>query len=377
MGKKILIISPVSTHPPYAGNSKCILSYIEMLIEIGYDLYFLWVADFNSTKEEEELTRKFWKEKLTIFKLNQFHRIMKACFRYFRFNRNGYYKIDDFYPYGIKRILVKVQKNDHFDCVIVNYIFFSKILKYIIDSKKILYTHDVFTNRFQHTGNRWFSVEANEEAKALNRADTILAIQESEAIFYSYLTTSKILSVYSFFPVHETPFTGNRVLLFMAGRNPHNIEAITTFVETVFRALIPILPGIKLLIGGSICKTISHSFKEDSIEFFGEVNDLIDFYSLGDIFINPSINGTGLKIKTFEAMAYGKIVISHPHNTVGIYKKEQAPILVAQNANDYTKNLYFLFDNREKIVELKKESVNYINDLNSTVKSRFVEAIEN
>jgi glycosyltransferase involved in cell wall biosynthesis len=377
MSKKILIISPTSTHPPFSGNAKCILSYAEMLTEAGYDIFFLWVADYNSTLEEEALTRKYWKDNLTIFKLNLFHRVLKAFYRYIRFNIRGNYKIDDFHPYGIKRVLKKIQKNTHFDSVIVNYVFFSKVFKHINNSKKILYTHDVFTNKYQHTGNPWFSVTANEEAKALDRADTILAIQENEGVFFSYLTTKKVLTAYSFFPISVTPFTGRKVLLFLAGSNSHNLEAITTFIDSVFRILIPIHPDIKLLIGGSICNVISHAYQEDSIEFFGEVNDLIDFYSLGDIFINPTFNGTGLKIKTFEAMAYGKVVISHPHNTIGIYKREQAPILIAQNYTDYINHINSLFESNEKILEVKNESMKYILDLNSIAKSRFIEAIEN
>jgi polysaccharide biosynthesis protein PslH len=376
MSKKILIISPTPTHPPYSGNAKCILSYSEMLIDAGYNVSFLWVADFNCNREEEELTQKFWGNKLTIYKLNQFHRIMKAFYRYIRFNITGNYLIDDFHPYGIKRIMSKIQRNEHFDCVIINYIFFSKIFKYIPDSKKILYTHDVFTNKFQHTGNPWFSVTATEEAKALNRADIILAIQENEAIFYSYLTTRKILAAYSLFPIHETPFVGEKVLLFLAGSNSYNLAAITTFIETVFISLVQVYPEIKLIIGGPICNVISQTSYNNSVQFLGEVNDLNDFYSRGDVFINPTITGTGLKIKTFEAMAYGKVVISHPHNTIGIYNKEQAPILNAQNAMDYLNHINILFSNKEKIIELKNDSIKYIFELNNVARARFIEAIE-
>jgi hypothetical protein len=376
MEKKILIISPNATHPPYGGNSKCILSYSEMLKATGYEVSFLWVADFNSSVEEEKLTREYWKEKLTIYKLTQFHRLMKAFFRYLRFNIKGYYRVDDFYPYGIKKVLNKVQKENKFDCVIVNYIFFSKVFKYLKGPKKVLFTHDVFTNRFQQTGNPWFSVTANEESRALNRADTILAIQKNEAIFYSYLTLKKIYTVYSYFPVNETPFTGNKVLLFLGAKSPHNVEAIKDFIDNSFKQIVAAHPDIKLLIGGTICSIISNSYKDDSIEFFDEISDLKEFYSRGDIFINPTMSGSGLKIKTFEAMSYGKVIISHPHNTIGIYNREQAPILIAQSTDDYLNQINILLNDRENLRRLKNESIKYIVDLNNIVRSRFIEAIE-
>src|ERR1035437_5259678 len=377
MDKKILIISPFPTHPPYSGNSRCILSYSEMLTEAGYNVYFFWISEYDTTKEIEEQMIDYWKDKLIIFKQNLGHRLIKVFFRYFRFYRMGYFKVDDYYPFGIKKVLLRILLNNHFDCVIVNYIFLSKIFKYITDSKKLLYTHDVFTNRYQITGNKWFSVTANEESKALNRADAILAIQENEAVFSSYLTNRIVISVYTFFKLIETPFVGSKVLLYLAGNNYHNIEAITTFIDKVFRVLIPMHPEIKMLIGGSICKVINRSLGDDSIELIGEIKDSIDFYSLGDIFINPTLSGTGLKLKSFEAMAYGKVVISHPHNTSGIYNKEQAPIIVAQSLDDYVENINFLFSHKEKIIELKNESIKYIKELNSIVKERFSEAIEN
>lgn len=164
--------------------------------------------------------------------------------------------------------------------------------------------------------------------------------------------------------------------MFLAGKNPHNIEGITLFIEKIFRALIPVHPEIKLLIGGSICSVLNSNISADSIELYGETIDLKEFYSRGDVFINPTINGTGLKIKTFEAMSYGKVVISHPNNANGIYKKEQAPILLAQTTEEYLKYINLLFANSGKTMELKGESIKYINDLNVIVKSRFIEAIE-
>ena len=76
--KKILVISPVPTHPPYSGHSQCILSYSEMLMEAGYDISFLWVANQTCSTEEIKLTENFWKDKLTIYKLNLFQRLIVA-----------------------------------------------------------------------------------------------------------------------------------------------------------------------------------------------------------------------------------------------------------------------------------------------------------
>ena len=375
--KKILIVSQVPTHPPVAGNRSCILSYSSMLQSLGYPVYYLWIAGFYHSDEEEILMREFWKNHLYIFKKTLIHRVIEFFFRLLHFKRTGFYKIDDYYPYGIKKLIKEIQKKEKFDIIISNYIFLSKIFNYLHSIKKILYTHDVFTNKYQHTGQKWFSVTANEEAKALNRADTILAIQENEAIFYSYLTEKKVFTTYSYFSIVETPFIGKQVLLYLAGSNSYNIEAIQFFIESVFMPLLNTNPKIILLIGGKICNEIKNICKVDNIKIFGEVNNLIDFYSQGDIFINPTFKGTGLKIKTFEAMSFGKIIIGHPHTKIGIFKPDIAPILLAQNFKEYTIHFDSLFNDEERILDLKKKSTEYIKELNTFVSMQFVDAIEN
>jgi len=348
-----------------------------MLMEAGYDISFLWVANDNRTREQVELTKKYWNDKLTIFKLTLVHRLIVAIYRRTRFRRTGNFKVDDFYPFGLSKALLNILKNEHYDCILVNYIFLSKIFKYTGSAKKIIFTHDVFTNRFHETGNPWFSVPAEEEAKALDRADIVLGIQDSESEYYRTLTSRKVLTVYSHFRIHETPFVGKKVLLFLGGSNMHNVKAVTFFIESVFHHLISAHPELKLLVGGSVCTVLNDSIKkQDSIEIIGEVNELLQFYSLGDIVINPTAFGTGLKIKTFEAMAYGKVSIAHPHNTIGIFKKEEAPILEAVSPGDYIKHIDFLLNNKDQVLRIKYESVKYIMDLNNIVHSRFIQAIE-
>lgn len=376
MKKKILIISPVATHPPFAGNSACILAYANLLKDLGYNVSFLWIAHFDPTKEQEELSTNYWGSNFYSYGKNQVHRVFEAFFRFFHFKLKGNFKVDDYYPFGIKKFITQLQKQEAFDCVIINYIFLSGLSKYFTNSKKILYTHDVFTNKFKNTGLKWFSVTSNEEAKALDRVDITLAIQENEAIFYRYLTQKKVLTAFSYFPVSLTGYTGKKTLLYLAGPNAHNLESIDWFLNNVFKQLSNSDKEVRLLIGGGICREIESKYRNNSIIFYGEVNDALDFYEQGDIFINPTFNGTGLKIKTFEAMSYGKVLISHPHNTIGIYKKEEAPILIADNPKDYINHINSILNNESKAKELKQSSIDYINELNGVVKSRFIEAIE-
>ena len=134
-------------------------------------------------------------------------------------------------------------------------------------------------------------------------------------------------------------------------------------------------PNLKLLIGGGICKRPEIQNKGEDIELLGKINDLQNFYSKGDIFINPVFEGTGLKIKNIEALSYGKIVICHPHNIEGIFQQNKAPILIAKDSEEYATQFRKIFGSTKTISELKNKVEFYIKDYNKIVQSRFEEAL--
>ncbi|RXK87349.1 glycosyltransferase [Filimonas effusa] len=373
---KVLIISSMPTHPPIAGNRACILAYSELLISLGYDVSFLWVSSPNPSQEEVQGMNSFWGAKLIHYKRTRFQLFKEKLYRNLRFKRTGFYKVDDLFPNDLITFLKTHFQENQVDCVVVNYIFFSRAFDAFPEKvRKVLYTHDVFTDRYQKTGNPWFSTTPDEEAKALNRADVIWAIQENEASYYHYLSRSEVLTTYSFFQITETRLTEKKVLLFFSGSNQHNVEAIIFFIETIFPKLQQRFPDVKLLVGGTICDKISER-AGNGIELLGAVEDPVSFYSLGDICINPTFSGTGLKIKTFEAMAHGKIVICHPHNIEGVYNGNAAPVFLAEDANGYLAALQHLFEDREVLLQRRKAALEYITQLNDIVKDRIQSSIE-
>ena len=374
--KKILIISPGPLHPIINGSRTCTLSYCNMLKELNYDVYFLWINNYSPYKEDESISSAYWKEKQFIFYKSNLHRLIEFFSRSLNFGNNNYNKLDSLCPIGISKFIKEIKSKHHFDCVIINYIFLSKIFDLFPASKKILFTHDAFTNKFQKTGDNWFSVRPEEEMKALNRADEILAIQENEAVFFSYLTNKKIQTTFSYFPIVKTEIRNNQTLLILSGKNKYNVEGVSYFISVVFDKILVKFPDIKLIIGGAICSEIQKISNNKNITLYGIVDELLDFYKLGDICINPINNGTGLKIKSFEALSYGKPLICDSHNIIGIYKKETAPILIANSPEEYINQIEYLFLNNN-LLEFKNKTIKYINELNQEVQKCFVQAIEN
>jgi glycosyltransferase involved in cell wall biosynthesis len=74
------------------------------------------------------------------------------------------------------------------------------------------------------------------------------------------------------------------------------------------------------------------SFPEE-VQLMGIVPSPREIYQVSLFMINPMLSGTGLKIKTVEAMAHGRAIISTP---AGVEGMGRAPgVSVARTAGDF------------------------------------------
>lgn len=374
--KNILIISPTPTHPVQGGSNACILSYCELLAKKGHNLSFLWVKNFMVSDEVDLAMRAYWGNDLIVFEKNFFHKAMEALHRRLFFNRIGFFRLDSFYPWGISRLIRRVQKNNFYDTIIVNYVFLSRLFQFFTGSKRLLYTHDVFSLKYQRTGQKWFSLKTSDEKKGINRADAVLAIQTSEASFFKTLTEKPVITTYAYFESHETSFVDCDRLLYIGGSNSYNIESVLWFVNAVFSPLSKAYHrDIHLIIAGRICNELECLASEDKIELIGEVDDLASFYSKGNIVVNPTFNGTGLKIKSFEALSYGKVVVSHVHGLDGVFDPSHCPIFSCSSPSEFIEVIRSLLDNRELVEKKKKSAMQYMKMFQSEVENAFINSI--
>lgn len=115
----------------------------------------------------------------------------------------------------------------------------------------------------------------------------------------------------------------------LASENPPNRVGLRQFLEEVW-PLVRDRGGVgRLVVAGGICEAMA--FPEE-VPLLGIVPSprAIDEPSL--FMINPMRSGTGLKIKTIEAMAYGRAIVTTP---AGVKRMAPAPaVAVAGTAGD-------------------------------------------
>lgn len=302
--KNILIFSPTPSHPQNAGNRIRIYNLADHLQALGHFVHFCYYTQEGLKSEQEQAMQKKWNS-LTIIKKEMHYKL-----------RGDYYHIDDWYQDNIGSIVSNLCLEKNIDIVLVNYIFQSKLLEYLpAHILKIIDTHDKFTDRhimMQKNGLQpdFFYTVAEEEKKGLDRADIVLAIQENEAKHFRSLTRKEVIVMPHIETHHDIklkPFTHLEKIGFIGSGNSVNTKSINLFIDRFIEVLAKKY-NVELHIAGSICNKIQ--IEHPSIHKLGFVESADDFYAQMDLIINPLVLGTGLKIKSVEAIAYGVPIIS-------------------------------------------------------------------
>lgn len=308
---------------------------------MGHDLHFLYIE--AEAGGDVQSMRESWGEKFFFVPYLQpsvKSRLIKKMQKFTK--RITSISIDNWYDPALDRVLKKLHKAYRFDAVLVEYVFFSKALKLFgPDVLKVVDTIDVFSNRhermLQHgLQPNWYSAIPSEEARGLNRADVVIAISEEDRQRLSELvprkevmTVGHIVQVYQ--PPDPLPRSGK--MLFVGSSNPMNAQAVQFFVNQVLPGVKQKHPGAQLLVAGSVCDLL-----EDTSTYvkLGKVENLQPIYSEVDVVLNPILFGTGLSIKSLEALGYSRPLVTTAVGARGLSEGAGKAFLVADTPEAFT-----------------------------------------
>ncbi len=245
----------------------------------------------------------------------------------------GYHHhIDEWWDDNIGQHLKWLFQRKRFDLFFVNYTFFSKAFEFAPKGVfRVLDTHDLFTGRretFERFGvsPEFFYTNAQEETKAFDRADTVIAIKQSERELLRTMTAKQVISIPYWDHTAggaaldrisaEPQFSHDRPLRlgFIGAQNSVNIVNIRTFLKTMARYVAFYNAPVVIVVAGNVCRQIDSSY--EFVKILGRIPNIKDFYQNIDAVIAPLEFSTGIKIKVGEALAW------------------QLPVLATQNAFD-------------------------------------------
>ena len=136
-------------------------------------------------------------------------------------------------------------------------------------------------------------------------------------------------------------------LLFIGGDFWPNVEGIRWFIDYV-------LPNVSIpyalnIIGLNMEKyRIEFEKKSKSIHVLGTIDDIKPYMLSADIFIAPILHGSGMKVKTAEALSFGKTFLGLKESLVGYYdyipeELRETKIIQCNNETDMATHINSLY----------------------------------
>jgi glycosyltransferase involved in cell wall biosynthesis len=197
----------------------------------------------------------------------------------------------------------------------------SRILPLVKDHVlKVIDTIDVFSTKREKVlrfGIDDLHVDEREETRRLAHADLVLAIQEEERLHLQRLLPDQrvITAGVDVDVVSDAGVPVGRRVLCVASANPMNRKGIADFLRFAWPQIRREVPDAELRLVGDIGEAIADT---PGVIRLGRIADLAPEYRAARAVINPAVAGTGLKIKTLEALGHLRRIVTWPAGTDGV-----------------------------------------------------------
>ena len=250
--------------------------------------------------------------------------------------------------------------------VIAEYIFLSACLDITPrGTLKIIDTHDMFSQKksgvLAHGIDDPLAITPEQERERLLKADLIIAIQAHEAELMAQLVPERqVITVGIDFEVTEgsppEQIVPGRVLV-VGSDNPMNLHGLRSFLADAWPVICVQCPWATLRIVGKVGKAVEKPLER--VELAGWVESLASEYAAADVVINPTVAGTGLKIKTVEALCHGSAVVAWPNGVDGMAPADPAAFVVAGNWIAFGEAVTKLLRDPSGRADLQERALNY------------------
>jgi len=227
--------------------------------------------------------------------------------------------------------------------LLAEYIWMSRLFPLVKgDVLKVIDTIDVFSTKRDKVvrfGIDDLHVNESEEARRLQDADLIVAIQNDERQQLERLLPGKrvITAGVDYDVVADPGAPSDRRILLVASANPMNRKGLGDFLRFAWPGIQSEVPDAELVVIGKVGESIE--VEMPGVIRLGNVEDLAPHYRSARVVINPAVAGTGLKIKTLEALGHLRPVVTWPSGTDGFAPELAAFCEIAHDWYDFARRV--------------------------------------
>lgn len=356
--RRVLVISHKPPYPSVDGGTAAMANFMEMLQAAGSDITWFSIG----TQKHPYDTAMFPAEVLSGVMVTgqNIHTGFALGDIYPIFFDNRPYRALRFLKPSVKKTLKSLLASESFDCIILESLFpavYLRFLRKYYPGKILLRSHNIeaaiwekqafsglrsmFMKRDNRKLERW-------EKHTWNTVDGVISISPEDSAVICRKTHVPVITI----PFCLKPQTGHGAVyeppgilsLFHIGAmdwNP-NLEGIRWFLREVIPQLDTPDQRVELHLAG---KAMPEEFSSGLPSFVinhGTVPSSSGFISQHHVLVVPLFSGSGIRIKTLEAMVAGKVVISTSKGMQGIPADDGKHYLKADTAAEFAEKIFLL-----------------------------------
>jgi GT2 family glycosyltransferase/glycosyltransferase involved in cell wall biosynthesis len=357
----VLYFTPFPSHPSNHGNQATIQQFARRFQSFGHKVHFAVLKSNLFAKQDEQAMFNTWD---TLDIVPNSHPLSSD---------GSAIPFDGWYEDGLgEHIRVLCARYD-IDVVFCSYVFQSKLLEFVpFHVLKVIDTHDKMGDRYEMLRSNgqpleFFSCTPQEEGAYLRRADVVVARRVEEAHYFDSVTGRNTATVIPYF---EDPhyldkdfhdwrwrWRWRRHVGIVASANRVNLAIVGECLEAIDRRLAGAPCPFVMHIAGQLKHMVpdlpaakAAVFRKPWVRLHGFVPDIGKFYGEMDLVVSPVTMGTGINVKTVQAMAYGMPLLTTSCGSKGIETRD--PMHCHADLDALTDSLMTIFKNPSELTRL-------------------------
>lgn len=276
--------------------------------------------------------------------------------------------------------LIKQQSATHLILEHPYYGWLGTLLKKFTGIKLIIHSHNIESTRWKSLGKWWWKILWWYERSTHRNADYNFFIHDADrefALKEFHLKETKCTTITYGIEIDKAPSTEEKQHCKLQLHQQHHIEnketiflfngaldykpnlgAVKNILDNINPYLLTSGFHYKIIICGRGLPDEMNALKnyaDKNIIYAGFVDDIKVYFIGADIFINPVVEGGGIKTKMVEALGYNTKVVSTSNGSIGVTEAETAGQLTIVPDNDWK---HFAL----KMIQIASEPANNIPD---------------